>query len=55
MGRMLKLLVVSFSILFLFSGGAWALNLGEDITIFDNRFLTTTSWYSGIQRHAYRY
>jgi hypothetical protein len=31
MGRMLKLLVVSFSILFLFSGGAWA----TDITIWD--------------------
>jgi hypothetical protein len=44
MGRMLKLLVVSFSILFLFSGGAWALNLGTDITIFDKRSVNA-DWY----------
>jgi hypothetical protein len=50
MGRMLKLLVVSFSIMFLFSGGAMALNLGEDITINDERRYTSgDSWYTGLK------
>jgi hypothetical protein len=45
--RWLKLLILPFLVLFLFSGGAWALNLGTDITIFDQRERNDYTWYSG--------
>ena len=41
MNWMIKLLVVSFSILFLFSGGAMA----DNITIYDGNSSSETGWY----------
>ena len=37
MNRCLKLIVIPFLVLYIFAGGAWALDLGADITIFDQR------------------
>jgi hypothetical protein len=49
MNRWMKLLVVPFLLVFLFAGGAWALDysLANDITIYDARADSSKDWWDG--------